>query len=206
MKVYSNLPKVALYVDGRLFAEQEGSKVFVFEHVPMSDGFTQISARAGACADAMSIEKVAEPNQAYIYVDPDDTGDDAGAAALGRYSAHIKESGGCDMLYVVNAYRYLTRTSGEAAQILGEIECAARLTATAVVNNSNLAEITTAEDISRSAAYARETALQYQIPLYLRRRARIWRTPCARMRPACRFIRCGFMSKSRGRLKAARVP
>ena len=28
----------------------------------------------------MSIEKVAEPNQAYIYVDPDDTGDDAGAA------------------------------------------------------------------------------------------------------------------------------
>ena len=92
-------------------------------------------------------------------------GDDAGAAALGRYSAHIKESGGCDMLYVVNAYRYLTRTGGEAAQILGEIECAARLTATAVVNNSNLAEITTAEDISRSAAYARETALQYQIPL-----------------------------------------
>ena len=80
VKVYSNLPKVALYVDGRLFAEQEGSKVFVFEHVPMNDGFTQISARAGACADAMSIEKVAEPNQAYIYVDPDDTGDDAGAA------------------------------------------------------------------------------------------------------------------------------
>lgn len=28
----------------------------------------------------MSIEKVAEPNRAYIYVDPDDTGDDAGAA------------------------------------------------------------------------------------------------------------------------------
>lgn len=80
VKVYSNLPKVALYVDGRLFAEQEGSKVFVFEHVPMSDGFTQISARAGACADAMSIEKVADPNRAYIYVDPDDTGDDAGAA------------------------------------------------------------------------------------------------------------------------------
>ncbi len=64
-------------MDGRLFAEQEGSKVFVFEHVPMNDGFTQISASG---ADAMSIEKVAEPNQAYIYVDPDDTGDDAGAA------------------------------------------------------------------------------------------------------------------------------
>ena len=109
------------------------------------------------------------------------------------------------MLYVVNAYRYLTRTSGEAAQILGEIECAARLTATAVVNNSNLAEITTAEDISRSAAYARETALQYQIPL-LFTAAREDLADAVRMRPACRFIRCGFMSKSRGRLKAARVP
>ena len=38
-------------------------------------------------------------------------GDDAGAAALGRYSAMIREAGGCDMLYVVNAYRYLTQTS-----------------------------------------------------------------------------------------------
>lgn len=91
-------------------------------------------------------------------------GDDAGAAALGRYSAHIMEVGGCDMLYVVNAYRYLTRTSEEAAQILGEIERAARLTATAVVNNSNLADITTAPDIARSMAYAQETAQRYQIP------------------------------------------
>ena len=36
------------------------------------------------------------------------------------------------MLYVVNAYRYLTRTSEEAAEILGEIERKARLEVTAV--------------------------------------------------------------------------
>ena len=69
-------------MDGRLFAEQEGGKVFVFEHVPMGEGFTHISAKAGACAcaDSMTLEKVAEANPAYIYIDPDDTADDAGAA------------------------------------------------------------------------------------------------------------------------------
>lgn len=92
-------------------------------------------------------------------------GDDAGAAALGRYSAMIREAGGCDMLYVVNAYRYLTRTSEEAAEILGEIERKARLKVTAVVNNSNLADITTAGDIVSSAEYAEETARRYGIPV-----------------------------------------
>lgn len=92
-------------------------------------------------------------------------GDDAGAAALGRYSAKIKEAGGCDMLYVVNAYRYLTQTSEEAAEILGEIERMARLTATGVVNNSNLADITTEDDVVSSIAYAEETAVRYGIPL-----------------------------------------
>ena len=92
-------------------------------------------------------------------------GDDAGAAALGRYSAMIREAGGCDVLYVVNAYRYLTRTSEEAAEILGEIERKARLEVTAVVNNSNLADITTADDIVSSAGYAEETARRYGIPV-----------------------------------------
>ena len=77
----------------------------------------------------------------------------------------IREAGGCDMLYVVNAYRYLTRTSEEAAEILGEIERKARLEVTAVVNNSNLADITTADDIVSSAGYAEETARRYGIPV-----------------------------------------
>lgn len=91
-------------------------------------------------------------------------GDDAGAAALGRYSASIREAGGCDMLYVVNGYRYLTRTAEEAAEILGEIEKKARLTVTGVVNNSNLSNDTTAQDVARTMGFAQETADRYGVP------------------------------------------
>lgn len=93
-------------------------------------------------------------------------GDDAGRGRARPLQRH-DQRGGADatMLYVVNAYRYLTRTSEEAAEILGEIERKARLKVTAVVNNSNLADITTAGDIVSSAEYAEETARRYGIPV-----------------------------------------
>ncbi len=80
IKVYSNLTQVALYVNGRLFAEQEGNKVFVFEHVPLNEGFTFLSARAGGCCESMTLEKTEQPNPAYQYIDPEETGDETGAA------------------------------------------------------------------------------------------------------------------------------
>lgn len=92
-------------------------------------------------------------------------GDDAGAAALGRYSAMIAEAGGCDMLYVVNGFRYLTRTADEAEEVLDAIQAVSRLKATAIVNNSNLGEITTALDVAETNAFARETAQKYGLPL-----------------------------------------
>lgn len=92
-------------------------------------------------------------------------GDDAGAAALGRYSAAIREAGGCDMLYVVNGYRYLTRTAEQASSLLSEIQSASRLEATAVVNNSNLGEQTTPQVVADKLAFAQETAAHYGLPL-----------------------------------------
>lgn len=92
-------------------------------------------------------------------------GDDAGAAALGRYSGLIREQGAYDLLYVVNRYRYLTRTAPEALEILWEIQKASRLQVTGVVNNSNLGEITTPEDVADTDTFARETAESCQAPL-----------------------------------------
>lgn len=46
VKVYSNQPQVSLYVDGTLFASQEGDKIFRFENVPLKEGFTSITADA----------------------------------------------------------------------------------------------------------------------------------------------------------------
>ncbi len=80
VKVYSNLSKVALYINGTLFAEKKGSHVFTFEHVPLGEGFTSICAKAVACADAMTLERVAQPNPTYTYVDPDADDESDGAA------------------------------------------------------------------------------------------------------------------------------
>lgn len=66
VKVYSNQPAVALYVDGALVEEQNGSRVFEFE-VALS-GVHKIIAKAGGCEDEMTIRKVAEANKDYLFV------------------------------------------------------------------------------------------------------------------------------------------
>ncbi|MBE6860374.1 MAG: cobalamin biosynthesis protein CobQ [Ruminococcus sp.] len=93
-------------------------------------------------------------------------GDDAGAVALGRYteafSRYIDE---IEMLYVINKYRYLTNTADEVLALMLEIENAARMKHTAIVNNSNLGNETTLELIEASEEFASETAERAGIPL-----------------------------------------
>ena len=74
-------------------------------------------------------------------------GDDAGAVALGRFAPFINEEDNFEMIFVVNFFRPLTRTAEEALQIMREIEAVSHLKFTAIMNNSNLGEETTAEDI-----------------------------------------------------------
>lgn len=65
VKVYSNLPRVSLYVDGSLFEEQEGSRVFVFR-VPIT-GEHSVECRGEGCSNVMLIRRVAEPNPEYCF-------------------------------------------------------------------------------------------------------------------------------------------
>lgn len=74
-------------------------------------------------------------------------GDDAGAVALGRFAPFIREEDSYDMVFVVNFYRPLSRTAEEALQIMHEIEAASKLKFTSIVNNSNLGELTCADDV-----------------------------------------------------------
>lgn len=99
------------------------------------------------------------------YVIVDVGGDDAGATALGGYSAKVKSLEDYSMLYVINKYRSLTQTAEETALILKEIEAASRLKATAIVNNSHLQDCTTAQDILSSSEYAKDTARLAGLPL-----------------------------------------
>jgi hypothetical protein len=91
-------------------------------------------------------------------------GDDAGATALGRFSAGIAALDH-DLLYVVNRYRNLTTTAHEAVELLAEIERASHLKATGIVNNSHLRDETTAATVLDSLGYARETANLLGLPL-----------------------------------------
>lgn len=74
-------------------------------------------------------------------------GDDRGAYALGRYAPEILEENRYEMLFVVNFYRPLTETASDALEVMREIECACGMRFTALVNNSNLGEETTAETV-----------------------------------------------------------
>lgn len=80
IKVYSNQPKVSLYVNGELFASLQSDKIFRFENVPMNGEYTHLTARAGSLTDTLTLQKVAEKPEIYtLPADPDDD-DTIGAA------------------------------------------------------------------------------------------------------------------------------
>lgn len=80
-------------------------------------------------------------------------GDDRGAYALGRFTPFIKEENDYENLFVVNMYRPLTKTAREAFEVMREIEAAGGLPVTAIVNNSNLGELTDMETVRASLEY-----------------------------------------------------
>ena len=65
VKVYSNQAHVALYVDGTLFAEQDGRTVFRFR-IPLT-GEHRIEAVSGEARDEMILRKVDAPDGSYIF-------------------------------------------------------------------------------------------------------------------------------------------
>ncbi len=74
-------------------------------------------------------------------------GDDRGAYALGRYAPAILEENDYEMYFVVNFYRPLTPTPEDALTIMREIEQAAHIQCTGIINNSNLGEDTTLQAV-----------------------------------------------------------
>ena len=65
VKVYSNQPQVALYLDGELIEIKRGDKVFVFD-VALKDGFQILVAAAGDIKDSMTLEKVDKEPEIYV--------------------------------------------------------------------------------------------------------------------------------------------
>lgn len=99
-----------------------------------------------------------------IHVVIDVGGDDAGAIALGQYAPKIKASD-YGMFYVINEKRYLTKSPAQAVELLREMEAVSRVSATAIVNNTNLGELTTRELVLKSADYAKAVCAETGLPL-----------------------------------------
>lgn len=85
-------------------------------------------------------------------------GDDRGALALGRYVPYMLEEDNYEMLFVINKYRYMTADAAATVEVMREIEEAAGIKFTGIVNNSNLGEETVEETVLKSMEYASEVA------------------------------------------------
>lgn len=70
IKVYSNQPEVKLELNGKIFGSLVGERVFEFEQVPMNLGENSIRVFAGAVQDEITIIGVSQPDESYIYHDP----------------------------------------------------------------------------------------------------------------------------------------
>ena len=94
-------------------------------------------------------------------------GDDRGAYALGRFADAIVAEGDYRMAFVLNCYRPLTATVEDAVTILREIEAAAGIHFTCIVNNSNVGNETTKETVLDSLAFAEEVSRATGLPIWL---------------------------------------
>ena len=91
-------------------------------------------------------------------------GDMLGAISLGYIHDKIV-SVPFNTVYVFNAYRPLTSTPYDAFGVMREIESVSGLKTTFLVNNSNIGDSTTAEDIKRTSAFADELVRLSGVPL-----------------------------------------
>lgn len=114
-----------------------------------------------------NVDMPAMPSSAYSLVDNknkyaviDLGGDDVGAAAIGRFRDEILSENNYDCFWIINMYRPLTRTLELALEAKEEIEKVLGFKFTKIINNSNLGDETTAEDIINSIGFVKDLSQQ----------------------------------------------
>ncbi len=94
-------------------------------------------------------------------------GDDRGALALGRYVPAILKEENYSFFMVINCYRPLTCDVSSTLEIMEEIERAAGLKFTGVINNSNIGADTGKEHVLNSVEYANAFSRASGLPLVM---------------------------------------
>lgn len=91
-------------------------------------------------------------------------GDEDGAVALGQFYKYISGFD-YDMFLVVNALRPDTSSVGDIIRLAREIELSSRCKITSIVNNTNLAYLSSAKDIEDSFALFDELSREMALPI-----------------------------------------
>lgn len=119
-----------------------------------------------------NVDVPALPEEMYRIIDDKGThavvdvgGDDRGALALGRLAPKLMEENDYEMVFVMNFYRPLTQTANQLIQVLREVEIASGMKVTALLNNSNLGQLTESMDIEKTDALAKEVSEKTNLPL-----------------------------------------
>ena len=95
-------------------------------------------------------------------------GDAAGALSLGRYHPDFAAwEGELAVWDIVNVFRPMSETPEKILKLKAQLEGFARLPVTALVNNSNLLNFASAEDLRRGYAVIRETSRLSGLPVAL---------------------------------------
>ncbi len=94
-------------------------------------------------------------------------GDDRGALALGRLAPKIIQEGNYDMLMVINKFRPLTPDAESTIEVMHEIEGAGGIKFTGLINNSNLSDETSPQDVLKSRDYAMQVSALSGLPIVL---------------------------------------
>ena len=119
-----------------------------------------------------NVDIPAMPQDMYAVVDDlslhcivDVGGDDRGALALGRLAPKLREEADYDMFLVVNRFRPLTPNAQSVLEVVQEIELAAGLKFTGMINNSNLGAETTEETVLSSVEFGKQCSQLTGLPL-----------------------------------------
>ena len=119
-----------------------------------------------------NLDAPALPQEMYRIIDDtelvsvvDVGGDDRGALALGRLVPGILKENDYEMFFVINKYRPLTMDAASTIDVMHEIETAAGISFTGIINNSNLGAETDAGTVLDSAEYARQVSALSGLPI-----------------------------------------
>ncbi len=91
-------------------------------------------------------------------------GDDDGAIALGQFYPHISKED-YNMFFVINALRPDTSDAESIVNLAKNIEYASRCHITSIVNNTNLAYLSSVRDIEDSLALIDEVSKRLDVPV-----------------------------------------